>query len=59
MLFNILAFSTAYIIMFLILTYGVERVVVYPSELNLSRVYQDDKGTCYRYERHSCECQGQ
>ena len=29
---------------------------VYPDERNLSQVYQDDRGVCYRYQRIPADC---
>ena len=30
---------------------------VYPSEANLSQVYRDTRGICYKYEREARECE--
>ena len=36
--------------------YLVPTITIYPSENNLEHVYHDDKGVCYKYERHPASC---
>lgn len=49
------AFAVGYLVAVLCV-WGIPRVLVHPSEDNLARVYHDDAGVCYRYQREACEC---
>jgi hypothetical protein len=50
-----LAFALGYLVVFAILS-RLPTVVLYPTEDNLDRIYKDEVGTCYRYEREGCPC---